>query len=783
VPSNSPLTRLPGAHARRVSIRRRRARALVALVVVVTFAVILATCIAGGSSSSTHSSTSSSSSGTGSATHRATGIAAAESGLLPWKLLAPLSRAILLPGAGTQVVILGGLTAANTSAQGVYTLDTATGQLTHVANLTGGLHDSSGAVIAGQDVAFGGGSPATVATVQALPAPGATTVASSLAKATVTGALPQPRSDSVTATIGTTTYVVGGYDGTNPDPDVLATTDGHTFTTVAPLPVPVRYPAVAATGGLLYVFGGQAIVGAAAGNPVNTIQVVNPRRRTASVVGHLPVPLEAAAAVTLGTHVYLAGGESSLPQVSAPGVGTTQLGAPPPGANPGAGATSATATAAITPAGGGGGGGGGGTMAMLLASSSSTSSSSPSSSGSGSNAGAGAGTSGTSASGTSASGTSTVSTIWAFDATTNKVLTAGRLQVPVSHSSVAVLGSTAWLVGGETTGTPVSAVQMITANPSFGTAGAVGAGSPYFGLKLLVTDRGNNRFLVMDPAMNITWTYPNATSPPDPYGFVFPDDAFFMDKGRAIISNQEENETIVQIAYPSGKVLWGYGHPKQTGTAPGFLHEPDDAYLWKNGQVTVADAQNCRIVIINHDGTVAGQIGTNGHCVHNPPTSMGSPNGDTPLANGNILISEINGSWISEYTPQGQLVWTTLVPVTYPSDPQQMGPDQYLVADYAKPGAFIYTNRQGQVLYRYTAASGPGMLNHPSLAELIPSGVVMINDDYANRMLAIDPTTGALVWQYGITDAAGTSVGMLNTPDGFDLLAPDGTTPTHPTTG
>jgi hypothetical protein len=383
----------------------------------------------------------------------------------------------------------------------------------------------------------------------------------------------------------------------------------------------------------------------------------------------------------------------------------------------------------------------------------------------------------------STTGTHTVSSIWAFNPLTRQTLTAGHLQIPISHSSVAVLGRTAWFVGGESNGTQVSAVQMLTPNRRFGTAGAPGAGSPYFGFRLLIADRGNNRLLVMDDAMHITWTYPSATSPPDPDGFVFPDDAFFVDKGQAIISNQEENETIVEIGYPSGKILWEYGHPKQPGTAPGYLHEPDDAYLLKNGQITVADAQNCRIVIINHDGTVAGQIGTDGRCLHDPPTSMGSPNGDTPLADGNVLVSEINGSWISEYTLQGQLVWTAHVPVVYPSDPQQLGPDLYLVADYSKPGAFIYTNRSGQVLYRYYAASGPGMLNHPSLAERIPSGVIMINDDYANRMVAIDPITGALVWQYGVTDAAGTGIGMLNTPDGFDVLAPDGSTPTHSASG
>jgi hypothetical protein len=59
----------------------------------------------------------------------------------------------------------------------------------------------------------------------------------------------------------------------------------------------------------------------------------------------------------------------------------------------------------------------------------------------------------------------------------------------------------------------------------------------------------------------------------------------------------------------------------------------------------------------------------------------------------------------------------------------------------------------------------------------------MVNDDYNHRMAAIDPVTGALVWQYGVTGRPGTGTGHLNTPDGFDLLRPDGSTPTHPDTG
>jgi hypothetical protein len=74
-------------------------------------------------------------------------------------------------------------------------------------------------------------------------------------------------------------------------------------------------------------------------------------------------------------------------------------------------------------------------------------------------------------------------------------------------------------------------------------------------------------------------------------------------------------------------------------------------------------------------------------------------------------------------------------------------------------------------------------LKQPSLVERVPSGVFMVNDDYRNRVVAIDPVTKALVWQYGITDRAGRASGMLRIPDGFDVLMADGTTPTHSATG
>ena len=75
------------------------------------------------------------------------------------------------------------------------------------------------------------------------------------------------------------------------------------------------------------------------------------------------------------------------------------------------------------------------------------------------------------------------------------------------------------------------------------------------------------------------------------------------------------------------------------------------------------------------------------------------------------------------------------------------------------------------------------MLNHPSLAERLPNGLIAANDDYRDRVVIIDPKTKKIVWQYGHTGVPGHGADHLHIPDGFDLLAPNGVTPTHPYTG
>ncbi len=376
------------------------------------------------------------------------------------------------------------------------------------------------------------------------------------------------------------------------------------------------------------------------------------------------------------------------------------------------------------------------------------------------------------------SGGHAVDAVWKIDTGTLTPTLAARLPVPSSEMAVATVGGTTYLVGGEDdTGRPfrsVAAASMIPAAPT---------GARPFSGRLLIADRGNNRLLLVTANKQVTWTFPSAATPAPPQGFYFPDDAFFAKSGTAIITNQEDQDTIIEISFPDGKVLASYGHPNQPGSAPGYLNQPDDAYLLKDGRVTVADAKNCRIVFLNADFTYASEIGSDHRCRHDLPRDVAYPNGDTPLADGNFLLSEIYGSYVDEVQANGTVVWSLQLPIAYPSDPQQIGPDLYLIADYSKPGGLYEFTREGTIVWSYTFPSGSPMLDHPSLAELLPSGLICVNDDYRHRVILIDPMTKTIVWQYGRDDVKGTAPGLLNTPDGFDLLAPDNTTPTHLQTG
>ena len=286
---------------------------------------------------------------------------------------------------------------------------------------------------------------------------------------------------------------------------------------------------------------------------------------------------------------------------------------------------------------------------------------------------------------------------------------------------------------------------------------------------LLIADRGNDRMLLVDSRHRVLWSFPSRRDLARGVHLNFNDDGFVEPGGTAIVSNEEEAHTIVSVNIRTHARIHLYGTPGVRGSGPNELNTPDDAYVLPDGTLTVADAYNCRILFIRAHRIVR-QLGRTGACYHHPPAAFGPVNGDTPLKDGGVLVSETKGSWVDNIARNGRLRWAVQAPVSYPSDPQMLSGGRILLADYANPGAAVIMNPHGRVLWRYGPPSGFGALDHPSLALMLPNGDIAINDDYHDRVVIVDPRTSAIVWEYGHAGLPGRGFDRLNTPDGLDFV-------------
>ncbi len=691
----------------------------------------------------------------------------------PYQLPSGLSREVVLPH-GPDLLIAGGLTARGTSTGTVRRLNPATGSTTRVGRLAVPTHDAAGATVGGRTLVFGGGKQASVATVQEVTGPAVSgQAAATPGRPAVTGRLPRPRSDLTAVTQGGTTYLLGGYDGTTYDATVLATPDGRRFTVAARLPVPVRYPAVAVLGRQIWVFGGQTSHGITndiqrislpGAGPGGASQTVTGRRSAgrvgpeAAVAGHLPEPTTGAAAFTLGGAVYVAGGQTAPGR---PGQAT---------ASPSAALMTSRAVLRYQP----------GHPAVL----------------------------------------------------------AGSLPVPVANAAAGVLGGTAYLVGGDDGPRPVPTVtefrlvnpaaaipqatpgSPLDARPAWavggsgpgtgsdtrsgkgtgngsGTGDPVPASAPWLSPPhgrghlaphsdpaalpgdVLIADNHNNRLLVIDPQGRIRWQFPKPGDLARGQTFKVPDDAFFSPDGKDIIATEEDDAVISVINIATHRITYRYGTPGRPGSGANHVSNPDDAMLLPGGDLLSADIKNCRILLVrppaHRPARIIGQ--TSSVCWHDPPRHFGSPNGAFPMTNGKYLVTEINGDWTNAVSLSGHVSWSATPPgVSYPSDTNEVYPGLYLTADYSSPGQVVEFTAAGQLRWRF------GGLDHPSLALPLPNGNILVNDDYHDRVIVIDPVSNRIVWQYGHTGVARTRPGYLNDPDGVDLTPPGSLLITHAAT-
>jgi outer membrane protein assembly factor BamB len=291
---------------------------------------------------------------------------------------------------------------------------------------------------------------------------------------------------------------------------------------------------------------------------------------------------------------------------------------------------------------------------------------------------------------------------------------------------------------------------------------------------LLIADRDNNRLVEVNPRGQVIWQFPRPGDLAPGQTFTVPDDAFFTPDGSQIIATEEDAFVISLIDVAQHRIVWRYGTPGKAGRGPGQLNNPDDAMVLPDGSVLAADIKNCRIIVIPRGGqapsTTLGQVG---RCRHRPPTSYASPNGAFPMQNGHYLVTEIRGAWVDEVDLTGKVYWSAHLPgVAYPSDSNEQAPGQYVTVDYSRPGQILRFDQTGAVLWRY-APAGEDALDHPSLAEPLPDGKIIANDDANDRVIVVDPATNRIVWQLGAKNEPGDGPGHLHHPDGLDLAPPN----------
>ncbi|HEX2894761.1 MAG TPA: hypothetical protein VHO29_12245 [Marmoricola sp.] len=217
--------------------------------------------------------------------------------LAPWHLPTPTSRSVALD-LGGRTLLAGGLGPGDHSTDQVLAVDPEHGSVNPAGRLAQAVHDSAGGVVAGKPFLFGGGGATELDTVQG-GGSGAWQVVGHLPGGT--------RSDLSVATVGDSLLLVGGYDGSGTPTSILKTTDGTHFTTIGHLPAGVRYAGVATIGTTVWVLGGEVDQ-----RELTEVYRIDATTGHVTSVGRLPGPLGHEAVIPVGRRLLVAGGRTAV---------------------------------------------------------------------------------------------------------------------------------------------------------------------------------------------------------------------------------------------------------------------------------------------------------------------------------------------------------------------------------------------------------------------------------------------------------------------------------------
>ncbi len=289
--------------------------------------------------------------------------------------------------------------------------------------------------------------------------------------------------------------------------------------------------------------------------------------------------------------------------------------------------------------------------------------------------------------------------------------------------------------------------------------------NPPLDRNIIIADRGNNRVIEVTPDKRIVWEYHFPSRLPK-HGA---DDAFFSPDGKQIVMSLGLDNHITVVDTETKQITWSYGRGMPSAEYD-QTYTPDDAYLLPDGNISVAEINNCRIAVYSPDKQLVKSYGVANQC-KTAPGFLNYPNGATPLPGGGFLITEIKGARISEIDRDGNEQWAVASGLGYPSDAQPTSRGTFIVADYVKYGTIVEMDHSGAILWQFGPfddTTSNKRLRWPSIAAELPTGYVIATDDFNHRVIVIDKDTKEIVWQYGVTGRKGDLPGYLDIPDGLD---------------
>jgi hypothetical protein len=229
---------------------------------------------------------------------------------------------------------------------------------------------------------------------------------------------------------------------------------------------------------------------------------------------------------------------------------------------------------------------------------------------------------------------------------------------------------------------------------------------------------------------------------------------------------------VLKYGVSSGRLDYVYGKPGQPGAGYDRLRDPASAQQLRGGMLVVADESNCRVLVLRPPSRRPTRVlGSPRSCVHRPPVAFGHPDAAFPTRGGGLIVTELMPAWVDLLSQSYRLIAALRVPgLSSPLDANEFAPGEIVATSHSYPGAVEELTTAGRVLWRFAPASGPGELNFPSLAQVLPDGDVLICDSGNDRIIVVNPRTREIVWQYGHTGRPGRRAGYLDAPESAVLL-------------